>query len=303
MKPVGSAFIKPPRFPGLGQNHFRRNGINNTNIGTKAAIINQLELSLVDGPGELASAINGLPHLSVILDNPEWEYKPKHTTLEIPHRAGAGVFAFNHEQSPWDFPELLHKKMTEVGPYNALAYYDPISCLFGSWLSHYRNIPSIWSKFPSVVDADSIATNTQQVVTSGVTKDPMGSNSKEIGISLYLEGKTKASSGGLGNIVHLENDIEAENIIIRTRLQKPRLRFYAKSIQELLIEIYKYALLKRLSEGYDLRTKCYLKPIDQVEFDEKAHQKKIQALIKKCKKENLLSKESPVRTVPIEFLK
>lgn len=303
MKPVGSTFIKPARFPGLGQNHFRRNGVNNTNIGTKAAIVNQLEMSLIDSPGELVPAIAGLPHLALVTDHPEWDYKPRHTSIELPHRAGAGAFALTHDESPWNFPELLHQKMTEVGPYNALAYYDPISCLFGCWLSHYRNIPTIWSKFKSAVDADSVATNTQQIVTSAVTRDPMGSNGKELGLSMFASGSGKASEIGMGNIIHLENDVEAEDIIIRIRLQRQRLRFYKPPIRDLLTEIYKYSTLKRLSEGFDLRAKCYLKTIDSVEFDEKSHSRKIQSLIKKCKKENLLAEESLERNIPIELIK
>ena len=65
MTSVGSQTVQPAHFPGLGSQTFRRNGTTYTNIATKAAVINQLESSLLDAEGVPCSAIAGLPHLAV----------------------------------------------------------------------------------------------------------------------------------------------------------------------------------------------------------------------------------------------
>ena len=103
LKPIGSTSIQPPSFPGLGSQTFRRNGVNYTNIATKASVVNQLESSLVSREGYLMEALDGLPHLAVVTEKESCSFAQRFTTAELPHRIGSGVFAFHHKASDWEF--------------------------------------------------------------------------------------------------------------------------------------------------------------------------------------------------------
>ena len=191
--------------------------------------------------------------------------------------------------------------MNERGPYNAIAYFDPISALFGCFLSHYPNIPSRWSRITGSVIGGCIASHTQQVISAATTKDPLGANSEEIG---FLDGdKTKASSLGMGNIVHLQQDISADSIELKLFLTQSRLKFYEPDVQDLLVHLYQYSVLKTFSDGFDFRNRCFLKPVDEVIFDEKNMHKLIQNKIKTCKKADLINDEVLIRTLPLGYIK
>ena len=220
--------------------------------------------------------------------------------MELPHRIGAGVFALSLANDTWDFPDQLFQKMKQVGPYNAIAYYDPISALFGCFLAHYSNIPSIWSKFNGSVIGSVVATNTQNVISTATTKDPLGANKDEIGLQLKDK---KASTKGMGNIIHIAQDVDAETIILNLYFNSSRLRFYAGPIQELLKSVYRYAALKTFSNGFDFRNRCFIKPVDPVEFDEDRLAKEIQKHLRKCKKLNLIGDQVFERTLPLGYLK
>lgn len=300
MVPVGTNTIQPASFPGLGTQTYRRNGVSYTNIGTKAAVVNSLESSLIQSEGRLVSALNGLPHLSVLAQRDDFDFVQRFTTLELPHRIGAGVFALSLANDEWDFPEMLFNKMKEVGPYNAIAYFDPVSALFGCFLAHYSNIPSIWSRFNGAVIGGVVATNTQNVISTATTKDPLGANKDEIG--LLLKDK-KASTKGMGNIIHIAQDVDAETVVMNLYFNSTRLRFYDQPIQDLLKSLYRYAALKTFSNGFDLRNRCFLKPVDPVDFDEEKLSRDLQKHIKKCKKLNLINGTCLERTLPLSYIK
>ena len=303
MVPVGTSSIQPPQFPGMGQNTWKRNGINYTTIGTKAAVINQFESVFIESDGSLIGALDGLPYLAVELSQEGVDYKILKTSFELPHRIGSGVFALKHSKSEdWNFSEDLFEKMKEVGPYNAVAYFDPISALLGSFLSHYKNIPSQWSKFTGGVVGGCTAINTQQVVSAGVTKDPLGSNKEE---HLFIDSpeKGKASVQGLGNIIHLDNDVDCESIQLNLFLNQPRLRFYDPKIRELLILLYKFGALKLLHDGIDLRNRCFLRSSLDVRFDEKKLYSQIQKSIRDCLKAGLLNNQPLIRSLPVSYFK
>lgn len=303
MKPIGSSSIQPPVFPGLGSNNFKKNGVTNTTIGTKAAVINKLEDTFLQAPGVLIGELDGLPYLSVELEHPEYEFTTTSTTFELPHRIGSGVFAINHPSSKeWNFESQLLEKMKEVGPYNAIAFYDPISALLGSFLSHYKSIPSQWSKVTGAVVGGCVAINTQPVISAGVTKDPLGAN-REDHFLLDDGEKGKASSQGLGNIIHLESDVEAEHILLHLYLNQSRLKFYKPEIRKLLTTIYQYGALTLMSDGIDFRNRCYLKPIDKVEFDRDKLAKEMKKQINDCRKKGLINNEPLIRKLPISYQK
>ena len=302
LRPVGSSAIQPPSFPGLGQNNYRSGGVSYTTIATKAAVINQLEASLVETPGYLVPALKNLPHLAVQTIEDGTRLHQRFTTAELPHRVGSGVFTLKHSGSAeWDFPLRLREKMDEVGAHAALAYYDPLSALFGCFLSHYPNIPSVKSKFTgAVVTGGCVASNTQQVVSSAVTLDPLGASKSEVG---FLDGdKVKASAVGVGNLIHLQHDIHFDEVSLHLFLNQQRLRFYPKAIQDLLVNIYRYAALKSLYQGLDFRNRCLLKPLNKVSYNEESLAKSIQASITKCRRLGLLSREVLVRDLPISYL-
>lgn len=303
VEPVGTTAIQPAIFPGMGSNTYKRNGISYTTIATKAAVINKFEESFVSFDGSLIPALDGLPYLAVALDQEDCSFKTMKTTFELPHRIGSGVFAIKHSKSPdWNFNELLLEKMKEVGPYNAVAYYDPISALLGSFLSHYKNIPSQWSKFTGAVVGGCVAVNTQPVIATGVTKDPLGAN-KDDHFAIDNNDKGKASAQGLGNIIHLDNDFDAESIVLNLYLNQPRLRFFAQEMQELLTSIYTYGALKMLDSGIDFRNRCFVRSTTPVKFDEKKLTSDIQNKIEVCKKAGLLNDSPLIRTLPISFIK
>lgn len=302
MVPVGTTVLQPPTFPGVGNNTFNRNGINYTTLATKAAVINKFEESFIERPGYLIEALDDLPYLAIELDHAEYEFSTRQTTFELPHRAGSGVFALKHSKSTeWNFEELLYEEMKKRGPYNALAYFDPISALLGAFLSHYKSIPSQFSKFTGAVVGGCIASGTQPVISSGVTKDPLGSNRDE---HLFLENeKTKASASGLGNIIHLESGVDAEKIQLNLYLNKPRLRFYTSEIQEVLTLLYKYGALKCLSNGIDFRNGCFLKANTEVEFNEPKLKRELQRAIKKAKEAGHINDEPLIRRLPVSYFK
>ena len=300
MVPVGTNTIQPASFPGLGSQTYRRNGVSYTNIATKAAVVNQLESSLIQSEGKLVTALNGLPHLAVVAHREDFDFEQKFTTLELPHRLGAGVFALSLANDSWNLPEQLMLKMKSVGPYNAVAYFDPISALFGCFLAHYSNIPSIWSRFNGAVIGGVVATNTQNVISTSTTIDPLGSNKEEIGLQLKDK---KASTKGMGNLIHIGQDVDAETIVMHLYFNSTRLRFYEQPVQDLLKSIYRYASLKTFSNGFDFRNRCFLKPVDPVEFDEDKLSKDIQKNIRRCKKLGLISETVLERTLPLSYLK
>ena len=303
MRPVGTSSIQCAGFPGLGQNNFKKNGVTNTTVATKAAVINKFEETFVQAPGQLIDELSGLPYLAVELQHPEYQFTTTSTTFELPHRIGSGVFAINHPRSKeWNFENQLLEKMKEVGPYNAIAFYDPISALLGSFLSHYKTIPSQWSKFTGAVVGGCVAINTQPVISAGVTRDPLGAN-KENHFLLDASEKGKASSAGLGNIIHLENDIDAEHIILHLYLNQSRLKFYKPEIRKLLTTIYQYGALTLMSDGIDFRNRCFLKPIGEVEFDRDKLAKELKKQINECRKKGLINNEPLIRTLPIAYNK
>ena len=300
MKPIGSSAIQPAHFPGLGDQSFRRNGVTYTNLATKSAVINQLEDALVEREGVLVDALDGMPYLAVETEKEGQEYIQRFTTLELPHRIGSGVFALSQKGSVWDFPDQLLEKMEEVGPYNAVAFFDPISALFGCFLSHYSNIPSTWSKFTGAVTGGVMGIASEQVIASAITRDPMGANGDEVGV---LMEKGRVSHIGMGNVIHLSNDVDCERVELNLYLNKARLKFYDKEIQNLLINIYKYASLKCMSNGFDFRNRCFIKPITEVEFEEKKLAKAIQSSLNKCRKKRLISESSQLRVLNIAGIK
>tara|TARA_B100001059_G_scaffold194122_1_gene198128 strand:+ start:75 stop:1058 length:984 start_codon:yes stop_codon:yes gene_type:complete len=303
MRPVGTSSIQCAGFPGLGQNNFKKNGVTNTTVATKAAVINKFEETFVQAPGQLIDELSGLPYLAVELQHPEYQFTTTSTTFELPHRIGSGVFAINQSRGDnWDFERLLLEKMKEVGPYNAIAFYDPISAILGSFLSHYKSIPSQWSKVTGAVIGGCVAINTQPVISAGVTQDPLGAN-KEEHLVLDASEKGKASSAGLGNIIHLENDIDAEHILLHLYLNQSRLKFYKPEIRKLLTTIYQYGALNLMSDGIDFRNRCYLKPLKEVEFDRDKLAKEIKKQINECRKKELISIEPLTRTLPIAYNK
>ena len=302
MKSVGTSVLSPPKFPGVGNNTYSRNGVNYTTLATKAAVINKFEESFIETPGNLIQGLEELPYLAIELEHEDYQFQTRKTTFELPHRVGSGVFAIKHSRSTeWNFEEVLYDEMKKRGPYNAIAYFDPISALLGSFLSHYKSIPSQFSKFTGAVVGGCVASGTQPVISSGVTKDPLGSNREE---HLFLENeKGKASAAGLGNIIHLESGVDAEEITLNLYLNQQRLRFYTKEIQDLLVLIYKYGALKTLSQGFDFRNSCFLKTITEVEFDESKLIKQIQQSIKIAKKAGHLNNEPLIRKLPTSYFK
>ena len=285
----------------MGNNSYKINGINYTTIATKAAIINKFEECFVDTDGQLIEEFRDLPHLAIELDHPEHEFKIVKTTFELPHRIGSGVFAVDlGKENSWEFPQQLLDKMKKVGPHQAVAFYDPISALLGSFLSHYKNIPSRWSKFTGAVIAGCVAGNTQPVISAGVTIDPLGTNKDE---HILATGKNKISTQGLGNIIHLSNDIVAEEVYLNMFLNQSRLKFYPDEVKELLVLLYKYGTLKLLSEGIDLRNRCFLRATAEVNYDEKKLLTKIKKQIKICKEKNLINENKIVRSVPVSYFK
>ena len=303
MRAVGTSAIQPPSFPGLGSNNFKKNGVTNTTLATKSAVINQLESTFLQAPGVLIDELDGLPYLAVELEHPDYQYKTISTTFELPHRAGSGVFAIQHPSSKeWNFESLLLEKMKEVGPFNAVAYYDPISALLGSFLSHYKSIPSQWSKFTGAVTSGCVAINTQPVISAGVTKDPLGAN-REDHLILNESEKGKASSQGLGNIIHLESDIDAEHILLHLYLNQSRLKFYKPEIRKLLTTIYQFGALTLMSDGIDFRNRCYLKPIEEVDFDRDKLAKEMKKQIAECRKKGIINNEPLIRKLPISYQK
>jgi len=190
--------------------------------------------------------------------------------------------------------------MEQVGPYNAVAFFDPISALFGCFLSHYSNIPTTWSKFTGAVTGGLMGVASEQVIAAAVTRDPMGSNGDELGVVME---RGKVSHIGMGNVIHLTNDVDCERVELNLFLNKSRLKFYEKEIQTLLINIYKYSSLKCMSGGFDFRNRCFIKPITEVEFDEKKSAKAIQSSLSKCRKKRLISESSQLRVLNIAGMK
>lgn len=303
MRPVGTSSIQVASFPGLGSNNFKKNGVTNTTVATKAAVINQLESVFLQAPGVLIDELEGLPYLAVELEHPEYEFTTTSTTFELPHRIGSGVFAIQHPSSKeWNFENQLLEKMREVGPFNAVAYFDPISALLGSFLSHYKSIPSQWSKITGSVVGSCVAINTQPVISAGVTKDPLGANRDEHFILDETE-KGKASAQGLGNIIHLESDIDAEHILLHFYLNQSRLKFYKPEIRKLLTTIYQYGALNLMSDGIDFRNRCYLKPIEDIEFDRDKLAKELKEQVNECRKKGLINNQPLIRKLPIAYQK
>lgn len=303
MVPVGSSSIQPPVFPGIGNNTYKRNEINYTTIATKAAVVNKFEETFIDSPGSLIEELNGLPYLAVELESAEYSYTTTTTTFELPHRIGSGVFAIKQAKSSgWEFEEMLLEKMKEIGPANAVAYYDPISALLGSFLSHYKSIPSQWSKITGAVIGGCTAIDTQPVISAGVTKDPLGT-SKDDHFALARGQKGKASSQGLGNIIHLESDVDAQEIKLNLYLNQARLRFYKPEVRKLLVKLYQYGSLTLLSNGIDFRNRCYLKPESEVRFNQVKLRKELEAIIDECRKKDLISKTSMIRKLPLAYQK
>ena len=303
MVPVGSSSIQPPVFPGIGNNTYRRNEVNYTTIATKGAVVNKFEETFIASPGEIIGELEGLPYLAVELESNEYEYTTTTTTFELPHRIGSGVFALNNGNTKeWEFENQLLEKMREVGPYNAIAFYDPISALLGSFLSHYKSIPSQWSKVTGAVIGGCTAVNTQPVISAGVTKDPLGT-SKDDHFLLSPSIKGKASSQGLGNIIHLESDVDAEEIKLNLYLNQARLKFYKPEVRQLLTTIYKFGTLTLMSEGIDFRNRCYLKPTEEVQFDREKLGKELKKQIGECRKKGLINNEPLIRKLPLAYQK
>ena len=303
MRPVGTSSIQVASFPGLGSNNFKKSSVTNTTVATKAAVINKLEETFLQAPGVLIDELDELPYLAVELEHPDYEYKTISTTFELPHRIGSGVFAIQHPSSKeWNFENQLLEKMKEVGPFNAVAYFDPISALLGSFLSHYKSIPSQWSKVTGSVVGGCVAINSQPVISAGVTKDPLGAN-REDHLILNTSEKGKASSAGLGNIIHLDSDVDSEHILLHLYLNQSRLKFYKPEIRKLLTTIYQYGALTLMSDGIDFRNRCYLKPINEVEFNRDKLAKEMKKQISECRKKELINNEPIIRTLPIAYNK
>lgn len=311
--------VKPPTFldVGVSQAYLPWKQRLDVLLNTPQATANQLESSIWDEVNHcLIDDLKGLPYIRIENSLKEGKDKFLASTLTLPHRIGSAYLS-RHKDAKLngeEFREVLKKNINDKGIYPAIFELDPISIVFGCFLSHIQGNLRI----PRVVSGQFVAENAIAMPNGGASHDPVSASGDSIKTEGYFVKKSKkngreqavaikkAAEVGLGNIPYVRESYQAERylgkFIIDTRLvDASPLQEKAKRLIAILSE---YLVVKFLSEPIMLRSECYL---EVVKLDSSSPLKKLEELKKElkhlisdCQKEGLVANVTTVE-IPIEF--
>ncbi len=299
--------VKPPSFANIGiSSAFLPWGEGRTDVllNTAQATANKLEEVLWDPVNNRTiEALQGMPYIQII-NAKTGEFAA--STLTIPHRIGTGYLA-RHKDAKLDgkpFPDELRARIERKGIYQAVFELDPISIIFGCFLSHINGVYRI----PRTITGQFVAQNAIPLPTGGASHDPIVASGDMIKNPTDFGGKKKLSKVGLGNIPYVRESYTAERyqgkFVIDSRLVR---RSGLGDLEGNLIEtLAEFCLVKFLSEPIALRTECYLSvkqivpstPLRTLSELEAQLQAQIQALTKQNLWEGVTTVEIPIDIDP-----
>jgi CRISPR-associated protein Csb1 len=257
--PLGT--VKPPTFIGVGQSHvvLPWNNQQVTVLHTPQACANLLESMVWDADNDcLFPEFEGLPWIEVR----HADEKFAASTLTLPHRIGSGWLANNSHTRLKDgrsTKELIEHTVKEKGFYQALIELDPLSAVFGCWMSHLDLRGVV--RTARCINLSILAENAVSIAMGGAVHDPIATSGQHLGQDTGNEGETtRASESGIGNIPYQRDTVMAEKYTINTMITDAPLRGSKLKPEQrtMVLAIAQYIVAKALSQPLFLRSEAVL---------------------------------------------
>ena len=259
---------KPPTFLEVGISQAYKPWASRLDVmlATPQAIANQVEAMIWDaGHHCIIEELAQVPYIEIVnkLENHQFVA----STLTIPHRVGTAYLA-KHKECQIEgksFKDFIKQSAQERGLYETIFAIDPFSIIFGCFLSHIQGVLRI----PRMLSAEFVAENAIAMPNGGASHDPIDASGKGVVVQSYFEGAkkgTKRSALGLGNVPYLRESYTAQSykgyFVLDSRpLRRSTLPEESKRFLEVMGE---YLIAKFLSEPVQLRSECFLAPVDSI---------------------------------------